>query len=63
MLDRGYLANAAFYGTYAHRPGIIKEYLIALDEVFAVLAEAVKNNDVNKRLRGPIAHSGFARLT
>ena len=63
MLDRGYLANAAFYGTYAHTPEIIEEYLWVADEVFGIVAEAVKADDVNKRLRGPVAHTGFSRLT
>ena len=63
MLDRNYLANTAFYGTYAHTPQIIDQYLAALDEVFAVLADAIKNNDVNQRLKGPLAHTGFSRLT
>ncbi|NIA06247.1 MAG: aminotransferase class III-fold pyridoxal phosphate-dependent enzyme [Actinobacteria bacterium] len=63
MLDKGYLANTAFYGTYAHTPEIIDEYLVALDEVFGLLSEAIKSNDVDKRLKGPIAHTGFSRLT
>jgi len=63
MLDRGYLANAAFYGTYAHTPEIIEKYLSVVDEVFGILAEAIKADDVNERLRGPVAHTGFSRLT
>ena len=63
MLDKGYLANAAFYGTYAHTPQIINEYLLALDEAFGILSKAIKAGDVNQRLRGPVAHTGFSRLT
>jgi len=63
MLDRDYLANVAFYGTYAHTPQIIDKYLLALDEAFGVLSNAIKTNDVKKRLRGPVAHTGFSRLT
>ena len=62
MLDRGYLATGLFYGTYAHTPQIIEEYLLALDEVFGVLATAIKSDEVHQRLRGPVAHSGFSRL-
>ena len=62
MLERGYLASAAFYGTYAHTPSIIDDYLVALDEVFGILSKAIKNNDVNKRLKGAVAHTGFSRL-
>jgi glutamate-1-semialdehyde aminotransferase len=63
MLDRGFLANTAFYPTVTHNSEIIRSYLIALDEVFAILRTAVDNGDVMSRLRGPIAHSGFSRLT
>ncbi len=63
MLDRGYLAKSALYVIYAHTPEIVEKYLSAVDEVFGILAEAVKADDIDKRLRGPIAHSGFSRLT
>ena len=63
MLDRRYLVNAAFYGTYAHTPEIVEKYLSVADEVFGILAEAIKADDVNERLRGPVAHTGFSRLT
>ena len=62
MLDRGYLASVAFYGTYAHTPEIIAEYLLALDEAFGILSNAIKTNDIHQRLRGPVAHTGFSRL-
>lgn len=63
MLDRGYLANTAFYATSAHSDAIIDRYLSALDETFGELKQAIDKNDVESRLRGPIAHSGFQRLT
>lgn len=63
MLDRGYLANVFFYGSYAHTPQIIDKYLKALDDVFGILSTAVKADDINRRLGGPVAHTGFARLT
>jgi glutamate-1-semialdehyde aminotransferase len=63
MLDRGYLAKPAFYATLAHTDELIEDYLIAVDGAFATLAEAIKSEDVASRLRGPIAHSGFKRLT
>jgi glutamate-1-semialdehyde 2,1-aminomutase len=63
MLDRGFLANAAFYPTVAHQRTILDEYIAALDEAFAVLADAVAKDDAVSRLRGPVAHSGFSRLT
>jgi glutamate-1-semialdehyde 2,1-aminomutase len=63
MLDRGYLANTAFYPTLAHSEAVIGDYLEALDEVFGVLRQAVDAGDVMSRLRGPVAHAGFSRLT
>ena len=62
MLDRGYLANIAFYPSLAHTSSIVAGYFAALDEVFATLRAAISQDDVRQRLRGPIAHSGFARL-
>jgi hypothetical protein len=47
----------------AHEKAILDRYIAALDETFAVLADAVAKDDAINRLRGPIAHSGFSRLT
>lgn len=63
MLARGFLANGAFYPTYAHEPAIADLYLQAVDEVFGVLRERLDEGSVLTALRGPIAQSGFARLT
>ena len=63
MLDKGYLANLAFYATSAHTDAIVDRYLGALDETFAEVKQAIDRNDIESRLRGPIAHSGFQRLT
>jgi glutamate-1-semialdehyde aminotransferase len=63
MLERGYLATTTYYPTYAQDQAIVDGYLTALDDVFAVLREAVEQDDVDARLHGPVAVSGFARLT
>ena len=63
MLERGYLANTAFYPTLAHTPQVIERYLSVLDDVFAILRDTLADGDVAGRLKGPIAHSGFGRLT
>jgi glutamate-1-semialdehyde aminotransferase len=63
MLDRGYLANTTFYPTLSHNRQVMEDYLAALNEVFEILACAVSEDSVSSRLRGPVAHSGFARLT
>lgn len=63
MLDRGFLAGGAFYPSYAHQPGHVSSYLDAVAEVFAEIRAAQEAGDVRERLRGPVAHTGFTRLT
>jgi len=63
MLKKGFLATNAFYACYAHEDSHIASYLDALDKTFAVIIEAIEQNKVEKLLKGPIAHSGFHRLT
>ena len=62
MLDRGYLTSAAFYPTATHTQPVIGEYLAALDEVLAVVKDAIDKKKVRQLLRGPVAHKGFRRL-
>lgn len=63
MLDRGFLANNAFYATAAHDNNIIEQYLMALDETFSDLRVALDSGNISKHLRGPVASGGFKRLT
>jgi glutamate-1-semialdehyde aminotransferase len=63
MLDRGFLGSKVIYLTLAHQPRHIALFLCAADEVFPILVEAVEKGEVHKRLRGPVAHVGFRRLT
>ncbi len=63
MLDRGFLATNTFYATLGQDDGIVAQYLSALDEVFGLLRQALDADDIEKRLKGPVAHSGFRRLT
>lgn len=63
MLDRGYLTGKAFYASYAHEDSVVASYLDAVHEVFGILADAVAADSVEQQLKGPIAQSGFARLT
>lgn len=62
MLERGFLATKAFNPTYAHDERIIEEYLAAVEDVFATLARGLEQGTIEKMLKGPIAHTGFARL-
>jgi glutamate-1-semialdehyde 2,1-aminomutase len=63
MLTRGYLAGGAFNASLAHEPRHVTAYLSALDEVFAELSDAIADDDIAKRIGGPVKHTGFARLT
>ena len=63
MLDRGFLAAAPMYPTLAITEAIVDEFMLAVDEVFPVLTDAVAKGDIMSRLRGPVAHTLFKRLT
>lgn len=63
MLARGFLAAGAFYPTYAHQPELVAKYLDAVDQAFAVMRKHLDAGTVVAALRGPVAQSGFARLT
>jgi len=63
MLARGILAGAGFYASLAHTDEHVDTYLAAAKEVFAELADAIRQDDIENRIGGPIRHSGFARLT
>jgi glutamate-1-semialdehyde 2,1-aminomutase len=63
MLERGFLAGGGIYPNLAHTEEIVSLYGTAIDEVFGEIADAIAAGDVKARLRGPVAHSGFKRLT
>lgn len=63
MLARGYLASRGFYASYSHKKEDINKYGEAAGEVFTLIKKAVDENRVEKMLKGPVAHSGFQRLT
>jgi glutamate-1-semialdehyde 2,1-aminomutase len=63
MLARGFLASKGFYATYAHQDEHIERYLAAVAETFALLAQAGAHGTVHQMLHGPVAHTGFHRLT
>jgi glutamate-1-semialdehyde 2,1-aminomutase len=63
MLDRGFLASKGFYATFAHQDHHVQAYLAAVAEAFAVIAAAEQDGTIEARLGGPVAHSGFSRLT
>ena len=62
MLERGFLAVPSIYVTLAHTDEIIDKYVSAIDEVFGEIAGVLAKGDVEKSLKGPVAHTGFRRL-
>ncbi len=63
MLKRGFLATTSCYISYAHTPELVERYLQAADEVFGLIAEAMRSDRLNAMLEGPVCHSGFKRLS
>ena len=63
MLEKGFLATTAFYASYAQKSENIKEYLETVDEVFGVLSQYIKEDNISDYLDTPVCHSGFSRLT
>ena len=63
MLEKGFLASRGFYATYAHMDDDVASYLTAVGQAFITIAEALKSRKLMSELKGPIAHTGFRRLT
>ncbi len=63
MLEKGFLASNAFYGSYGHKIRHVRAYLKAVNEVFEEIGESLKSDDPKKKLLGEVCHSGFRRLT
>jgi glutamate-1-semialdehyde 2,1-aminomutase len=62
MMQRGYLASGKFYPMYAHKLSDVEKYIETTKAVFRAIADAVKKKEVEKQLKGPVAHKGFYRL-
>ena len=63
MLGKGFLASTSIYTTLAHDEHNILMYGKAIDDVFAEIAPIVAENRIDEGLRGPVAHTGFSRLS
>jgi glutamate-1-semialdehyde 2,1-aminomutase len=63
MLEKGFLASRGFYATYAHHDEHVENYLEAVVEAFTVINEALEKKTLMSKLKGPVAHTGFKRLT
>ena len=63
MLEHGFLAGKAFYATFAHTDAHVDAYLEAVRATFVTIAERAAGGTLHEALDGPVAHSGFRRLT
>ena len=63
MLRRGFIATSSVYVTYAHTDSILEMYETAIDEVFSILGDAIKNNKILDHLESNIRSDMFKRLT
>jgi hypothetical protein len=53
----------SIYPTFAHTDAIVDDFAPVLEEVLAVLADAVEKDNVMSRLRGPVKGMKLGRLT
>lgn len=63
MLKRGFIASSSVYVTLCHNDNVIKKYIIAVDEVFAIISDALKSKNVNDLLETEVRSDMFKRLT
>ena len=63
MLERGFLATKGFYATYAHQDEHVEKYLEMVEDVFEIIARTGEKRSLVEMLKGPVAHTGFERLT
>ena len=62
MLEQKFLASNLFYAMYSHEGNHVDNYLKALDNSFDELKDALRKDDLDKRLKGLPSVSGFDRL-
>ena len=63
MLERGFLANGAFYASTAHDEHSIGSYGDAVLESFHEISKAMRSGvSPTTLLKGPLAHQSFERL-
>jgi glutamate-1-semialdehyde 2,1-aminomutase len=62
MLERGFLASTLFYSMFAHSREHVEQYLQAVNDVFARIAQAKETGILEKELKGAPASKGFTRL-
>ncbi len=62
MLKRGYLAATSVYVSQAHTLSIVQDYLQAVDQVFALISDAIRTGTVAEKLQTRVKSDAFKRL-
>ena len=62
MLKKGFLSTPLLFSCIEHNDEVIKSYMNALDDCFALVRECEDGKSIDKILEGPVCHSGFKRL-
>lgn len=62
LLGAGILGSRNFYASYAHTEAHVDAYEKALDSAFGDVARALSDGSIDRILKGPVHHTGFARL-
>jgi glutamate-1-semialdehyde 2,1-aminomutase len=63
MLKSDYLARESVYVSYPHKKEVVDQYIQVLDPVFHKISNELEKGTLNQCLDGPLAYSGFKRLT
>ncbi len=63
MLERGYLASGSCPTTFAYTDDIVDTYFSNVSEVFAEIKKCIDNGDIKEKLKWPVRHNTFKRLT
>ena len=62
MLKKGFLSTPLLFSSTAHNEDVIKIYIDALDECFALVKQCEEGVSADSLLEGRVCHNGFKRL-
>jgi glutamate-1-semialdehyde 2,1-aminomutase len=63
MLEKGILASGSFYINLEHTKINLKHYYDSFEMVMNDLGKSIKADNISGQIFGPLAHTGFSRLT
>ena len=63
MLKKNIIFSDTVYISVAHNKKIVNEYLKEVDEVFAIIKNAIESNSENELLNSRIRSDSFNRIT